>query len=121
MEEKSFFNENGVSVSNVRFIVHGQTHAMSGVTSVKMFRKDPPRKLLIAIGIFGLLVAVLGDMPKMGGVVVAVSAAAWFLTTPLFSIMLSSASGENSALASKDGAFISKIVAALNDAIVHRG
>lgn len=37
MEEKSFYNEGGVSVSNSRFIAGGQTYAMSGVTSVKSF------------------------------------------------------------------------------------
>lgn len=34
MEERTFLNENGVTVTSVCFIVPKQTFAMSGVTSV---------------------------------------------------------------------------------------
>ena len=40
---------------------------------------------------------------------------------PEFSVLLSTASGKVKALASSDGDFISKVVSALNDAVVHRG
>jgi Family of unknown function (DUF6232) len=60
MGEKSFFNEGGVSVSNARFIVRGQTYAMSGVTSVKAFRQDPSSAGPLIVGIIGILL-VLAD------------------------------------------------------------
>ncbi|MHB8165501.1 MAG: DUF6232 family protein [Sulfuricella sp.] len=123
MDEKSFFNENGVGVSNVRFIAQGQTHAMSGVTSVKAFRKNPPRKALIFMGIMGVIELGFGNtfMTVLGLAIIAGAVAMWLFTKPKFSVMLSSASGESSALTSKDGEFISRVVGALNDAIVYRG
>ena len=35
MEETTFFNEGGLTVTNSRFVVPGQTYAMSGVTSIR--------------------------------------------------------------------------------------
>lgn len=47
---------------------------------------------------------------------------AWFiLNKPKYSVVLSSASGEAEALTSKDSDFISRIVKALNEAIIARG
>lgn len=120
MDEKRFLDENNVSVSNVRFIAQGQTYAMSGVTAVKTFRKDPPRKLLIGLGVIGAMELMAGSV-TLGLATIAIVAAVWFFKKSEFSVMLSSASGENKALTSKDGAFISRVVGALNDAIIHRG
>ena len=122
MEEKSFFNEGGGSVTNARFIAQGQTYAMSGITSVKSFRQDPSRKGPIILGIVGLLIMTGGGSAIIVGLLFIAGAAAWwFLPQPEFSVLLSSASGEVKALASKDGQFITSVVNALNDAIVHRG
>lgn len=122
MEEKSFFSDGGVSVTNARFIAQGQTYAMSGITSVKSFRQDPSRKGPIILGIVGVLALGGGGSVTVGGLLLAAGAVAWwFLQKPEFSVLLSSASGETKALASQDGDFISKVVNALNDAIVHRG
>jgi hypothetical protein len=127
-EEKSFFNEGGVSVTNARFIAQGQTYAMSGITSVKSFQEDPSRKGPIILGIIGVL-GTLGAFSSNsvgGGIIMALlfiggAIAWWIYQKPEYSVLLSSASGEAKALASKDGQFISNVVNALNDAIVHRG
>ena len=122
MEEKSFFNEGGVSVTNARFIANGQTHAMSGVTSVESFRQDPSRKGPIILGIIGVLALTGGGtITVVGLLLIAGAVALWFLQKPAFSVRLSSASGSKDWLSSKDGEYISKVVAALNDAIVYRG
>lgn len=122
MEEKTFFNENGVSVSNARFIAQGQTYAMSGVTSVKSFRQEPSRKGPIILAIIGLIALTGGGTVTVVGLaLIAGAVALWILQKPEFSVLLSSASGEAKALTNKDGEFIGKVVAALNDAIVHRG
>ena len=122
MEETSFFNEGGVSVSNARFIADNQTYAMSGVTSVKEFRQDPSRKVPIIMGIIGVLaLAGGGTVTLVGLALLAGAVGIWFLNKPEFSVLLSSASGEAKALTRQDGEFISKVVGALNNAIVHRG
>ena len=127
MEETEFFKDGGVTVTNARFIAGNQTYAMSGITSVKSLRQDPSRTGPIILGILGLLAIIGGGDAMFGGVrgagVIALAASALFLLVQKteFSVLLTTASGEVKALASRDGAFISKVVGALNDSIVHRG
>jgi hypothetical protein len=126
MEEKTFFNEGGVSVSNARFIAQGQTYAMSGITSVKSYQQDPSRKGPIILGIVGIIAIAAGASGSGGAIIVGLlciagAAAWWFAQKPEFSVLLSSASGEAKALTSENGQFITNVVNALNDAIVHRG
>ena len=122
MEEKTFFSAGGVSISNSRFIAAGQTYAMSGITSVKSFRQDPSRKGPVILGVAGVLAMTPGGQSLVIGLLLTVAAVFWWRALkPEFSVLLSSASGEAKALASKDGDFISSVITALNDAIVHRG
>ena len=125
MEEKVFLSEGKVKVTNARFMVPSQTFAMSGITSIKTSKEHPSRTspiIVIAIGIgslagvkfFPLLALVALALIAVGGV--------WlYLTKTIFHIVLTSASGETKALSSKDRKWISKVIAALNDSIVHRG
>lgn len=123
MEEKSFFNQGDVSVTNARFIVNGQTYAMNGVTSVKTGRKNPSRLGPIILGISGL--GVIGSESAgsfiFGGAMIALAIFWWIRQKPEFSVVLSSASGEAQALTSKDVPFINGVIEALNNAIIHRG
>lgn len=115
-------NENGITVTNARFITPGQTYAMSGVTSVKKLKKDPSRKPPIILGLFGLIAMAAGETGILVGILCIAGAVAWWmLSRPEFTVFLSSASGEAEAFSSNDGAFIARIVDALNDAIVARG
>jgi hypothetical protein len=122
MAEQSFLDEGGVTVTNSRFIVSGQTYAMSGITSVKALTRKPSRKgpiILVAIGLLAMLAGkeavVVGLLFLAGGTVW------WILHKPTYIVVLHSASGEAEALTSKDGGFISRAVNALNQAIVARG
>ncbi len=122
MAERSFLEEGGVTITNSRFIVAGQTFAMSGVTSVKGVTHTPSRKgpiILIAIGVLAFLA---GKEALVGGLVFIAAAVAWWMfQKPKYVVVLHSASGEAEALTSQDGSFISKVVGALNEAIVARG
>lgn len=123
MTEQVFFDQGNVKVTNARFIVSAQTYAMNGVTSVKSHVVPPSRGgVLILIGL-GLLVlfAASGGMKLLG--VALAAAGAWLFTQQksTHSVYLSSASGEVQALSDTDATFIDNVVAALNDALVHRG
>jgi hypothetical protein len=122
MAEQTFFNSGGVTVTNARFIVPGQTYAMSGVTSVKSSRHNPSRIgpiILIVIGVIALAAGKNGIVAAI--LFLAGGIAWWVLHKPKYSVVLSSASGEAEALIHKDEAFISQIVKALNEAIIARG
>ncbi len=119
MEEKVFFEYEDVKVTNTRFIVDGQTFAMSNITSVKALEKKPSRLgplILIVAGVAmsfqALPVGLMFAIP--GGIW-------WFLQKTTFHIMLHTSGGETSALKTYQREYVTKVVAALNEAIVHRG
>jgi len=120
MTESTFFESGDVKITNARFIVGGKTYAMQGVTSVSARVQNPNRIGPIVGLVIGL--AMLGsDLRGVGFVICLACAAMLYLQKAVHSIILQSASGEVQALSSKDGAHIGAVVAALNDALVHRG
>ena len=123
MEEKVFFDKGSVSVSNSRFIVHGQTYAMNGVTSVKQAINNPPRFWPIVVGFIGLIIILGGTAGSIisGGIIFGLAIYWWTQQKPDWIVVLSSSSGETRALSSKDHAFINGVIQALNDSIIHRG
>jgi hypothetical protein len=131
MEEKSYFNNNtGVSVTNARFIVHGQTYAMSGVTSVKRFVKKPSivrmilAVLLMALGgLAAIGVLASGDVSSVivPVIMLAIGVVLWVINKKQYIVLLNTSSGESQALETKDSALVDSVVEALNTAIIERG
>ncbi|WP_082190273.1 DUF6232 family protein [Frateuria defendens] len=120
MEEKIFFDQGGVSVSNARFIVHEKTYAMNGVTSVKQVVTLPSRGGPIIVGLFGLVAMFAGSIIA-GAALLAAAVFWWIKQKSDWLVVLSSSSGETQALTSKDRGYIDAVIAALNQSIVHRG
>jgi uncharacterized membrane protein len=123
MDEQMFFDQNGVSVSNTRFIVNGQTYAMSAVTSVKSSVHTPPRVGAALFVIIGVLICLIGNTTAIViGVLTLVCAIAFgALQKPEHVVVLSTSSGESQALKSVDSLYIESVVSALNHSIIHRG
>jgi len=123
MEEKTFFNEGGVTVTNSRFVVPGQTHATSGITSVSKWITKPSMKLPIILIVLGIIPLFFGSIFWIVVGIALIAAGVYLLikNKPVYSVRLSSASGESNAIDSKDEDYIDKIVQAINDAIVTRG
>lgn len=122
MDEKIFFNQVNVSVSNSRFIVNGQTYAMSNVTSVKSGVTEPQRGgsiLLIIIGLLCLFGS--GWVFGLGCILIVLGIAAWLGEKTKYSVILNTSAGENQALVSEEKTYIESVIAALNDVIVSRG
>ena len=131
MEEKSYFNNNaGVSVTNARFIVNGQTYAMSGVTSVKRFVKKPS----IVRMVLAILLMALGGLAAIGTLVsgevssivapvvmLAIGVVLWLINKKQYIVLLNTSSGESQALETKDSTLVDSVVEALNTAIIERG
>ena len=119
MDETTFFEYEGVRVTNTRFIVEGQTFAMNNITSVKPLEQKPNRLLpglLIAIGVLPALNGAYGGL-----VLSAIGIAWWAMQKTVYHIMLHTAGGETSALKTFQKEYLQKVVTALNNAIVHRG
>lgn len=123
MEETTIMKEGDVTVTNARLIFAGQTYAMSGVTSVKMFEQKASK----APAIFAFLIGggLLLSMSMGGFIFGALLCAAgywlWKAAKNTYQVRLATSSGEATALSSKDRPWIERVVTAINDAIVARG
>ena len=132
-QEQCFFDEAGIFVSNSRFITPSQTYAMSGVTSVGATITTASKKgplILIGFGALAVMGAFLGggpkDFPAVIAVLLCISMIAlgifWFTKrVPTYAVVLRSASGETEATSSKNKDLILRIIAGVNQSIVHRG
>jgi hypothetical protein len=119
MSEQTFFEYGDVKVTNARFINGGQTYAMSNITSVKAFEQKPKRfwpAIFILIGL-----GILGNGSYSGLIIILAAAAFIFLQKTIYHVMLSTSAGETSALKTHQKEYLQKVVAAVNEAIVHRG
>ncbi|AZN35133.1 DUF6232 family protein [Iodobacter ciconiae] len=122
MDEKIFFNQENVSVSNSRFIVNDQTYAMSNVTSVKSGITEPQRGGSIFLIVIGLLCLFgSGWVFGLGCILIVLGISAWLGAKTQYSVILNTSAGENQALVSEEKAYIEDVITALNDAIVSRG
>lgn len=140
-EEKTFFQYEDVTVTNSRFMVGSQTFAMSNITSVKASEQEPKRFWPIALVVIGVLVLMgsvgvglaIGGIGVKGlaevilgyvgiGLAIGGIGVAWLLKQKtMYHVMLTTAGGETSALSSEQREYITKVVQALNEAIVARG
>lgn len=118
--EKTFFEYEDVKITNARFITGGQTFAMSNITSVKTHVHAPSRTAGALSLAFGL--AASSVPPHYYGLAIAAAAAAYlYQQKTIYHVMLTTAGGESSALRTYQLAYITRVVNALNQAIIHRG
>lgn len=118
--ELILLQEKDIQVSKLRFIVGNQTYAMSGITSVKS--EEVPAGLTLPV----LLILLGATFLFAQAYVVGVLLIAWGILVVRSrsgqrSVTLGTSGGEIQSYISKDKDFISKVVKALNDAIILRG
>jgi hypothetical protein len=122
VEEKIFLSEGGVKVTNARFIVSSQTFAMSGITSINVSEDKPSRTVPAVIIALGIIALLGGKAFLPYAIAVIAVGSSWFaLQKSVFHVLLTTASGEAKALTSNNKKWITKVITALNDSIVHRG
>ena len=95
---------------------------MSGITSVQS-RDEKPSKLLpiIFLGIGVLSLQGGKDMIPFAIIMLAIGGIWLKLQKTTYHVLLHTASGEAKALSSQNEGWISKVVHAINDSIIHRG
>jgi hypothetical protein len=119
--ERVFLEERAIRVTNARFIVPGNTFAMSGVTSVKHLEKDRSVIAGYVLIIAGVFLSLLPTLIAMGVIFILGGALYLWKCKGKFDVRLQTASGEIKALTSNDKEFVRRVVYALNEAIVYRG
>ena len=128
--EELILEEGGILISTSRFATATHTFAMSGITSVSATEFQPSRKgpviaILIGLGLF-IMMLMFHDFPPATPVfgIGFVAVGGWLVSrrVPVYSVMLSNASGQAvKATSSGDKVFTSRVVAATNEAIIRRG
>ncbi|KGT87026.1 QacE [Erwinia typographi] len=124
MEEKEFYSNGKVSITNSRFLVGSTTYAMNGVTSVKRGERPPSKAVPAIIVLTGLIMIFAAStlMFKGIGVLLIVLGIMWIKSLKTeYVVFLNSASGESQALTSTDKNYIDKVINSLNEAIIYRG
>jgi|SRR5476649_1505891 len=122
-EEKEFYANGNVSITNARFRVGSTTYAMQGVTSVKKHRIAANKIWAILMFLLGLGMIFWAEMSGkvVGFVILILGVIIFIMLKDTYIVILNSSSGESQALNSKNEKYINDVINSLNDAIVHRG
>lgn len=119
MPEKTFFDYDGVRVTNTRFIVDGQTYAMSNITSVTAEVQTPNRIIPALLIVAGVGIALTGYYAAL---LLSIAGIMWLkFQKTVYHVTLHTAGIETSALQTYQKEYLQRVVRALNDAIVYRG
>ncbi|WP_300752661.1 DUF6232 family protein [Janthinobacterium sp.] len=125
VSETTYYSNGRVTVTNARFIVDDETHAISGITSVKLGVKKPNR--LLPVALMAVLFLVLTKGGKYDGLsiwhwaMVLLPGIIWLLLQRThYTVTLASASGEHRALKSRIKPFVREVVDAINQAIIRQ-
>lgn len=123
--ETTYYTNGKVTVTNARLIVGDETHAISGITAVKLETRRPKRWLPIALIILEFIGISRGEsvasLSIIHWAVILLPGLIWLLLQRThYTVTLASASGESRALKSKIRPFVSEVVEAVNKAIIQR-
>lgn len=116
MDEVTFFENDGVRVTNARFIVDANTYAVRNITSTAAWTKKQQWVAALLLALFG--VGSLAGAPPIGIFFLLTAALAWYLGRPMHYVRLHTSGGEVKAVKSRDLEFVKKIVHALNEAMI---
>jgi Family of unknown function (DUF6232) len=119
-KEVGFYSKGSVHVTSARFVVGAQTYAMRNVTSVKGITIWPGRIGPIAFALVGIaLLFMLNPVAILLGLCLLVPCSLLlYYRKPTHAVVLATAGGEIKAYESSHVAEISRILDALNRAII---
>lgn len=117
--EVTFYSANGVRITNTRAILDNTTYAMANITSVKRLVSDPDRRAPVMLGLVGLLLFVVS--PAAAYLFLLIAAVIAIRQHSLYHVSIASASGEATALTSKNRVHVQQVVRAINEAMIYRG
>ena len=120
-EEKVFYQDNQVQVTQSRFVARSRTFAMRNISSVSIFKKEKSRFLEIIMIIAGLICLFNKSSLIFGMLLIVTAALLFFLLKNEYTVRISSNSGESDGFISTDKELVEKIVDAVNEAIIFRG
>lgn len=123
LEEKEFYKDSDVLVTQSRFVCYGKTYAMRNISSVSVATIQGDYSVPIIILLFVFLLVGFANSSVFGfGVLILLIAYLYFgKADDKFVIKINSNSGEVNALQSLKKGYILEVEKALNSAIIYRG
>ncbi len=119
MEEKIFLEGDNIKVTSSRFVSDGATYPIANISSVKSGVQPASKVGPLLMILVGLLLGSASLIFPIAFIIISIVMLAKSKST--YSVVLTSAGSDQTALQSSDKETIDKVIAALNDAIVHRG
>jgi hypothetical protein len=121
-QERIFYQDEKVTVTQSRFISYNKTYAMRNISSVALSKLEKSRAYPIILIILGIFLIFTGGTIQLIGVGVAAIGVIWILLMKdEYSVRISTNAGELDSLISEDYSYVEKVVNALNEAMIHRG
>lgn len=126
-EEKIFYQNNDVTVTQSRFVSGGTTYAISDISFVRKRKISKDIKdiltpiFYIVVGIIFLIFSLDLFFRIAGGICVIIGILWLFLVKQKFSVRININKEKEDSFISKDEELIAKIVDAVNNAMVYRG
>ncbi|MEW2922908.1 DUF6232 family protein [Muricauda sp. ANG21] len=120
--EKIFFRDTNVLVTQSRVVIFNKTYSLGNVSSVDMLvkHKTGTKFFSLSLLIIGLL-GIFNEVYGLGVFSIAIAALLFFFMKDEFIVRISSNSGENNALISKNKDYVQQVVNAISEAIIYRG
>jgi Family of unknown function (DUF6232) len=123
MDETILLQDQNITVTNVRLSVSGQTFPIKSITSVRSSQQNPSRIPPIIMGLVALFAFIDGSntVVVLGILLIAGAVALWFLQKPELKVLVGTSTGEATILHSRESEQITKLVSAIQKAIVSYG
>lgn len=121
VNEKIFYQDGDVRVTQSRYMTHAKTYAMRNISSVSVFKIAKSRRLPIIMSVVGGMMLFYDDWRIAGIFIAAIGLLSLFLIKNEFAVRISTNAGEVDSVVSKDKFYVTNIVSALNEAIIHIG
>lgn len=122
-EEKIFYNDKSVTVTQSRFIANKKTYAMRNISSVSVSTIEKSAWFQMLLFFLGIVIAIMSnDEARWIGIGVVLLSLVWMaMLKSSYAVCISTNAGEVNSLESERKEYIQRIVNALNEAIIHRG
>ena len=116
-----YSDDKGVRITNTRAIFGNKTYVMTNISSISIGKKPPNWVPGIVVLLFGILFLLIDATRVLGIIFLIIGIVILYFTKGVYSVRVTSASGETDALTDIDKTYIQNIVTAINEAIIHRG
>lgn len=121
MDEKLYFNQRNVKVTQNKFFVENKSYLIDNIQSVSFMELEPRRWFSSICLISGLLLSVQENgLFALGGLLLTVGIAAGICTTDKYAVIIHTANGNEKVLVSSDNYQIQQVVVALETAIANK-